>query len=161
MNHKRNIPFKNRRYYDFKKPVFDAVVKPTKFNHSIKLERFEDVAEHLGFGFVIVVHIDSRIYSIEGERIFYNKTIKRNGYFVDVEPTEYYRDSERKISMNGSYYHGFHYFKTYNEAVKIYELLFNKYNAEICMASIYTSNARGSMFDTETHVTTKIYIHKK
>lgn len=159
---KRKIRPENKRYYDFKQPSFPDCLPPSEFSNSIKLERFETIAEHLGFGYVIIVHVDGRVYSIEGERIMFNDTIKRkDSGFVEVEPTEYVNNSKYNISMNGSYYHGFHYFRTKKAAMEIAEKLFTYFDTEIVEASIYSSNARGTMLGVETHCTAELYLHEE
>lgn len=158
---KKIVPFDKRRYYDFKKPIFENALKPTKFEHAIKLERFTCTPEHLGFGYVVLVRIDNLLYSMEGQRVFLNNTVKRDGHFVDVQPTEYFKNDERQIKMNGSYFHGFHYFKYLKDAKEIANTLFKYFDTEIVEASIYYSNARGIMFGLETHVTTEFYLHER
>ena len=59
MKHKKNIPYKNRRYYDFKKPSFPESVPPSEFFNAIKLERFTNKAGQNNMGYIIIVYIHS------------------------------------------------------------------------------------------------------
>jgi hypothetical protein len=157
---KRKIPKSKRRYYDFKMPSFPDCRPPNKRKNWIKIERYGNVAEHLGFGYIIIIDIDNVPYCIEGEQVTFNDTIKRkDSHFVDVESTQYVNNSKYNISMHGSYYHGFHYFRTEEQAIEIAEKLYPSFPYEIKQASIYSSNARGIMLDTETHCTCELYIH--
>jgi len=156
---KKVIRQDRRRYVDFKKPIFEDALPPDKRTHAVKLERFCG-KEHLGWGFIIIIDMDGVPYCIEGEEITFNDTIKRtDSHFVDVESTEYVNNKKYNIRMYGSYYHGFHYFRTENQAFEIAEKLYPLFPYEIKQASIYSSNARGTMLDIETHVTCELYIH--
>lgn len=152
---------KKERYVDFKKPAFEFV-EVGDFDSGLKLESFSCVPEHLGFGYVIVLDIDGYYQTIEGQEVHFGDTIKRqDSGFVDLEKsTGYFKNDEREIRMNGSYFHGFHYFRRKSDALQLTSTIFKMYNPMIVEASIYTSNARGIMLGLETHVTTQIYLHE-
>ena len=158
MKRKRIVPFEKRRYIDFKKKIFEDIVLPEDYEHAIKLDGFLRIPEHLGFGFVILMCIDGCHYTIEGQQVIKGDTIKRGSRFVDVEPTEYYKDTKLEVRMNGSYLHGFHYFADLEDAKTIASMI--PYDTEIVEASIYTSNARGVMMGVETHCTCELYLHE-
>lgn len=152
---------KKKYFVDFKKPVLEFV-EESDFDNGIKLESFTCILEHLGFGYVIVLDIDGYYQTIEGQEVHFDDTIKReNSGFVDIEKSiDYFKNEEREIKMNGSYFHGFHYFRRLSDALQLTKTIFKMYNPVIAEASIYTSNARGLMFNIETHVTCEMYLHK-
>ena len=161
MKHKKNIPYKNRRYYDFKKPSFPESVPPSEFFNAIKLERFTNKAGQNNMGYIIIVYIDNEMYSIEGQKLIFNEMIKReNSGFVDIEPTEYFENHERKIEMNGSYFHGFHYFENYDDAEYVSNIMFKYFRTEIKTIFLMSNNATGEMFGVNTNVSSEIMVWK-
>ena len=159
MKYKKNIPFKNRRYYDYKKKTFDGIEHISE--EVFRLERFGNFPAHTGIGYIgyIVAFKFDYPVTIEGQRIEFNQFMKRDGKFVDIGGANYYKDNERSIDMVGSYYHGFHYFETYEEAEEI-QKLFELTPSEIYPISVYNSTAQGYINNVKTHVATKIYIHE-
>jgi hypothetical protein len=161
LKRKKNIPFHKRRYYDFKKPSFPDAIPPSNFSNAIKLERFIKKAEQNNTGYIIIVRADNKMYSIEWQELVFDEMIKReNSGFVDIEPTEYFKNNERQINMTGSYFHGFHYFENEDDAKYVADLLYKYFETEIKPIFLMSNNASGEMFGVKANVSAEIMVWK-
>ena len=157
---KKYIPEKKRRYYDWKKPVFETKHIESGFESLFKLEKFT-TEKFTGIGYILLFQHDDGYYTIEGQKIEAFRKVKRtNAGFVDVDGTPYYKDNERSITLQGSYYHGFHYFRSKEEATYIREYVFRTFPVIVAQVAVTNMTASGTMFHIDTFVTTEIVVIK-
>ena len=153
---------KKKSFIDHKRPEFETKHFVNERMSSVKLERFGKIAERIGVNSLIIQQIYGKWYTLEMQQINIEKGAENkriDGYFADVEGIEYYKDETRKITMTGSYFNGFHYFKYEEDAKEIAELLIGtNLFYKIIDILVYNSNARGEMHSIETHVTNSFYI---
>jgi phosphosulfolactate synthase (CoM biosynthesis protein A) len=139
---------KKKHLFNSPAPVFEEAKIFEPYCAGVKLEQFTNIAERLGVNYIVITAFNGKWYTLEGQELKSGLNKREDSGFVDLEETG-------RIRMNGSYFHGFHYFEYESIAEYIRRNIHPFFETKIVEITVLESNARGTYKSMETHVTTR------